>query len=305
MRAVESSGRGRKTDAAILAVLLVIVLQIAGFGVGWPQQAQPGMDEERARQQEIYHSRGAKVPDGYVTYRAFSDYVQLLPSGFCDTLGSLGSSDRWLDIGAGNGQAILDYYSGAANAAPDRKCSGARGKARAVAISIEDRRTDQWRQQVARLDDDRIRYLFGKTLRHYSLEELGKFQIITDVYGGFSYTEDLSLFLQKVLSFLAVDGIFYTVAQNVSLEAATDKAGDDYQTKLVDTAGRNVKLCSWLKKTTCVKVLCESKSDWDSPSELIHVQKVCSDVSVPRMKLLQFQAGNPPARRFQLEPPDR
>jgi hypothetical protein len=51
-----------------------------------------------------------------------------------------------------------------------------------------------------------------------------------------------------------------------------------------------------------VKVVCESKSDWDSPSELINVRKVCSDVAVPRMKLLQYQAGNPPARRFQLEP---
>ena len=253
------------------------------------------------KQEEIYRSQGADVPSGYVTNRGLSDYLDLLPSGFCDALGSLGSSDRWLDIGAGSGQAILDYYALEDVAAPGKKCAGAGGKVRAVAMSIEDRRTDKWQQHAARLGDDRIRYLTGKRLRHYSPEEVGKFQIITDVYGGFSYTEDLSVFLETVLRLLEIDGVFYTIVQNVHLEASKDNPNTGYQTELVDAGGRGVKVCSWLKKTICVKVVCESKSDWDSPSELINIRKVCSDVSVPRMKLLQYQAGNPPGRRFQLE----
>ncbi len=168
-------------------------------------------------------------------------------------------------------------------------------------MSIEDRRTDKWQQHAARLGDDRIRYLSGKRLRYYSPEEIGKFQIITDVYGGFSYTEDLSVFLETVLSLLDIDGAFYTIVQNVHLEASKDNPTKGYQTELVDAGGRGVKVCSWLKKTTCAKVVCESKSDWDSPSELINIRKVCSDVSVPRMKLLKYEAGNPPGRRFQLE----
>ena len=120
--------------------------------------------------------------------------------------------------------------------------------------------------------------------------------------GGFSYTEDLSQFLEKVLSLLEVGGVFYTIVQSVHLEDGKDKPTTWYQTELVDAAGRDVKVCSWLKKTTCVKVGCESKSDWDAPTELINIRKVCSDVSVPRMKLLKFEAGNPPGRRFQLEP---
>jgi len=38
-------------------------------------------------------------------------------------------------------------------------------------------------------------------------------------------------------------------------------------------------------------ILGHSKSDWDTPTELINIQKVCSDVSVPRSKLLKFEAG--------------
>ena len=303
MRTVKSSVKGWKTAAARLAVVIVIVVQALGLGAcSLREPAQPRINEEFTKQEKIYRSQGADVPSGYITGRELSDYAGLLTSGFCDALGRLGSSDRWLDIGAGDGQAILDYYALEDDAAPAQKCARSFSKARAVAMSIEDRRTDKWRQQAAIFGGDRLRYLSGKRLRNYSGEELGKFQIITDVYGGFSYTEDLSQFLEKVLSLLETGGVFYTMVQSVHLEDGKDKLNSSYQTELVDAAGRDVKVCSWLKKTTCVKVGCESKSDWDAPTELINIQKVCSDVSVPRMKLLKFEAGYPPGRRFQLEP---
>jgi len=296
MRSVKSRVRSWNTVGVRLTVLCVVLLQAR---VGWSQEpAQPRIDEEFAKQEKIYRRQGA---GSYTANRGLANYAEVLPSGFCDALGRLGSSDRWLDIGAGEGQAALDYYAPQGDAAPE-KCGRSGPKARVVAISIEDRRTDKWKRQAASLGDDRMRYLSGKRLSQYSLEELGKFQIITDVYGGFSYTENLSRFLETVLSLLEPGGAFYTLVQGVHLENGKDKPGSWYQTELVDAAGRDVKVCSWLKKTTCVKVGCESNSDWDSPTEMINIRKVCSDVSVPRMKLLKYEAGNPPGRRFQLEP---
>ena len=301
MRSVKSSGKGWRTATTGLAVL--IVLQALGPGAVWPQEpAQPRLDEEFTKQEKIYRSRGADVPRGYVTGRGLSDYADLLPTGFCDELGRLGSSDRWLDIGAGAGEAILDYYAPEGDAAPAQKCGRSVEKARAVAMSIEDRRTDRWREQAASLGDDRIRYLSGKRLRQYSPGELGKFQIITDVFGGFSYTEDLSQFVQKALSLLETGGAFYTLVPGVHLENAKDKLGILYLTELEDAAGRAEKVCSWLKQIACVQVTCESKGDWKRPTELINIRKVCSDVSVPRLKLWEFEAGYPPARRFQVDP---
>jgi len=300
MRSVESSVKGWKSAATRLAVLIVIVLQALGLGACSLQEpAQPWI-EEIAKQEKIYRSRGADVPSGYVTGRALWHYAELLPTGFCDALGRLGSSDRWLDIGAGEGRAILDYYAPKGDPPSGEKCARSVSKARAVAMSIEDRRTDKWREQAANLGDDRIRYLTGKSLRHYSVEELGKFQIITDVFGGFTYTADLSRFVDKVLSLLEVGGVFYTLVPGVHLEGG-DKLGTWYLTELEDAAGRPEKVCSWLKKCTCAKVTCESKSDWKRPTELINIRKVCSDTSVPRMKLVEFKAGYPPDRRFQLD----
>jgi SAM-dependent methyltransferase len=297
MISVKLSAKWWKIPAAPLVV--VIVMAVQSLGAGWIQEpVQPRIDEEFTKQEKIYRRRGA---GSYTANRGLLRYAEVLPTGFCDTLGGLGRSDRWLDIGAGEGQAILDYYAPQADAATE-KCRGSGPKAHAVAISIEDRRTDKWQNRAASLGDDRIRYLSGKRLSQYSFEELGKFQLITDVYGGFTYTENLSRFVDKVLRLLEIGGAFYTVLPAVHLEDGTDKLGTWYKTELVDAASRPITVCSWLKQTPCTKVTCESKSDWDEPTQLIKIHKVCSGVSVPRTNLVEYMAGTPPGRRFQLEP---
>jgi TPR repeat protein len=294
-----SSFQAWKTAVSCAVVLIVLPVFT---GAAWPQEAaQPPIDKEIERQEKIYSRTGADVPRGYITNRGLSLYAELLPSGFCDALGRLGSSDRWLDIGAGEGQAILDYSAPEGSAAPGGKCVRPGDKARAVAISIEDRRTDAWKQLAARLGEERLRYLAGKRLRQYSREELGKFQVITDVFGGFTYTEDLPGFVDRVLGLLDIGGSFYTLLPGVRLEDGSDTPGSRYLTELEDGAGRSENVCSWLKRTSCVQVQCESKSGWDRPTELINIRKVCSDTSVPRMKLLDFEAGYPPRRHFQFD----
>jgi len=293
---VKLSTKAWNTTAARLAV--VIVMAVQSLGASWVQEpVQPRIDEEFIKQEKIYHRQGT---GSYVANRGLSDYAEVLPADFCDALGSLGSSDRWLDIGAGEGQAILDYYAPRDDAASAEMCGGSGPKARAVAISIEDRRTEKWRQQAASLGDDRLRYLSGKRLSQYSSEELGKFQIITDVYGGFTYTENLSRFIEKALGLLEIGGAVYTVLPSVHLEDGTDKLGTWYKTELVDAASRPVKVCSWLRQTTCAKITCESKTDWDEPTQLIKIRKICSDVAVPQTNLVEYMAGAPPSRRFQL-----
>ena len=103
---------------AVTQTAALIVLQ-AGPGAAWsgePAQARAG--DEIAKQESIYRSRGAAVPRGYVTDRTLADYEELLSAGFGDALGKLGATERWLDVGAGGGEAILDYYARAYDTAP-------------------------------------------------------------------------------------------------------------------------------------------------------------------------------------------
>lgn len=265
-------------------------------------------EDEAAKQARIYQSRGESRPEGYVVGRSLLAYSTVLPREFLESLSALGLEDRWLDIGAGQGRAILDYHT----SKYDVMLRGPRAtgrKARATAMSIEDRRTPQWHEVASALGAKQIDYVHGKPLRLVSPEELsineyGRFDVITDVFGGFSYTRTLSLFMEKALGLLDVDGTFYTVLQDVRAhdrESRPFYAGSPFLTELVDAAGGEMKVCAWLKSITCVEVVCEGK-EATPPAEMYRVRKTCDAVGVPKLELIHFQAGTPPERRFRALP---
>ena len=155
------------------SLLIVIFLQALGLGAVLATGTRSTADRRGNRK------AGKNLPQ---PGRRRSQRLRHRPSalGLCGTsslrllrrarqAGQLGSMAGYR---SGRGQAILDYYAPEDDAAPAEKCARSAAKARAVAMSIEDRRTDKWRQQAASLGDDRIRYLSGKRLRNYSVEEL-------------------------------------------------------------------------------------------------------------------------------------
>lgn len=268
--------------------------------------AKSAFGEEISKQESIYQSKGEQVPEGYTIGRSLADYAHALPADFDFALARLGPQDRWLDIGAGMGEAILDYYT------PDYDLAHLEGwerrgrKAQSIAMSIEDRRTLRWQQEAARLGAGKIEYVFDRRLREYSLEELGQFQVITDVIGGFSYTENLSLFVEKVLGFLDLYGNFFTVLQDVHSEDGANRphyAGASFLTEIANTEGAEVRVCAWLKSITCVQVSCEFKATWKPQIEAFRIRKVCNDVKVPALDPVHYLAGTPPERRFRLNTP--
>ena len=131
------------------------------------------------------------------------------------------------------------------------------------------------------------------------MKELGQFQLISDVIGGFSYTTTLSMFIERVLSLLEVNGNFYTVLQDVHAEDGSNKPyyeGSGFLTEIARADGSELKVCPWLKSITCVEVTCELKSKWQPPIEVYRIHKTCSDVKVPALSTIFYQAGTPPKR---------
>lgn len=296
----------RKAVIAAAAIRLPAVVTGALL-FGLPVMAQspaPALKEELSAQRGIYQSRGEVVPVEYVTDRSLISYTFSLLPAFDRSLAELGPADRWLDIGAGEGQAILDYY-GERYDAMHREGQAQRGsKARAVAVSIEDRRTAEWHQTAARLPPGKIQYLFGKPLREYPAAELGTFRLITDVYGGFSYTPNLSGFMEKVLATLETGGHFYSLLIDVHPERWVNRPASprsSFQTEIIDARGSELKICAWLRRISCVAVTCEQESKLETPIELYQIRKTCDEVRVPALKPVHFRAGTPPARRFQMD----
>jgi len=279
-----------------LAALFILNLLFAG-SAGAAQTDPEKFDAERSKQQQIYLSRGELRPEGYVIDRTLEAYSDALSPDFEQVLASLGPNDRWLDIGAGSGLAILDYFdAGDAWRAKHTKAS-------AVALSIEDRRTQRWYDLTAILGADQIRYLFNRRFGQYAPDELGRFKLISDVVGGFSYTENVSEFMGKVLNLLQLNGSFFTILQDVHGESGNNPPfykGAPFLTRIENPDGSELKVCSWLKSIDCVEVTCELKTRWKPPIETYRVRKTCDGVKVPELAPIHFEAGTPPERSFQL-----
>ena len=285
--------------ACAVVLLLVQPLIVA---TAFPAPADQRFENEVSRQKAIYESKGEDVPSGYVIDRSLLSYAFTLPAEFSRTLTELQPRHRWLDIGAGEGRAVLDYQT----SKYDAMLRSRDGKARAVAMSIEDRRTRQWHEVAATLKPGQIEYLAGRRFREYAPDDLGKFELITDVLGGFSYTRYLSSFVEQALGLLQPGGTLYTLLQDVRSEEGTNRPyypDARFLTEIVQRDGSELGVCSWLKRITCVEVTCEHKPASTPPIEVYRVRKVCDGVNVPPLELVHFEAGTPPERGFRLVTP--
>ncbi len=287
----------------VLYIILVLVLHAVGAGVAHAQSSEsPAFKDEVAKQEEIYRSRGVLTPEGYKVDRSLVSYTITLPAEFDAALANLGPEQRWLDVGAGSGRAVLDYYTSKYDIMHVEGRERRGRKAQAVALSIEDRRDHIWAQNAPGLGDQ-VQYLFTKRLREYSLAELGRFNLISDVLGAFSYAVELSAYMKKVLDFLDLNASFYTVLQDVHLEKGANRPyyeGSPFLTEILKPDGSELRICSWLKSIKCVEVLCEPKTNFAPPLEAYRVRKVCNDVAVPGLQPVSYEAGTPPQRRYRL-----
>jgi len=259
--------------------------------------------EEIGKQNQIYQSRGMERPEGYVIDRSLLTYAFAFPEAFKKSLAMLRPTDRWLDIGAGEARAVTDYARAEYEAMYKAFGPLHPQKAQVVAMSIEDRRTHEWHETAASVGPGRMEYLFGRPLSAYSPAELGKYRLVTDLMGGLSYSTRLSLFMERTLGLLEVDGDFFGTLADVHAEQAENKPhypGSPYLTEIVTPEGAPVKLCSWLKQISCVEVSCGFRGDWTPAIEVYHVRKTCEQVKVPALEPVHFLAGTPPERRFRL-----
>ena len=292
-----------------IGLTALLIAQTLCLGTAPSQAADTSkLQEEISKQEAIYQGRGEQLLKGYVIDRTLASYAETLPAEFERSLATLGPQDRWLDIGAGEGKAILDYYAARSDAPQTQAQQPPGGKASCVAISIEDRRTAEWYQTAASLEAQKIQYFSGRRLGEYAPEELGRFQIVTDVIGGFSYTSNLAPFMEKALAILAPGGSFYTVLQDVRSEDGSNKPhyeGSPYLTEIKAADGAEIKVCTWLKKIGCAQVTCQLRTEWVPPIEVYHIRKVCEDIEVPALVPLHYEAGTPPERRFQLKEPSQ
>jgi hypothetical protein len=266
--------------------LLRSVVAIAiGLLVGSPSFGQDRKQEEIKRTDE-------RIQKGdYHTGRDGHEYERYLGPEFARKKRELTENQRWLDAGAGQGKAVLDHAYNADGAS-------------VVGISVEDRRLPLLDRMIRERGADRVNYLAGKKLEQYDKSELGEFDLISDVYGAFSYAQQLDDVVEKVGELLKVGGSYYTLSQNQtkSMDRATGQWNSYYALSIIDRSGKKyLSIADWLNQGTCIRARQSSENlDRQVHFQRIIVEKTCEFFRVPELELTAWLDGGPPVRVYQI-----
>lgn len=144
--------------------------------------------------------RGLDFYSGYFSELRVA-WTNLLPLN--EFIKNLKPHQRWIDIGAGEAKAAGDYFN--------RVFTG--NFAHVVAVTVE-----AYRPQIRADAQNRFQYLTGRYFEDIPNEELGVFDVATDIHGAVAYSTRLSEVFQKAGEVLKKgSGLFFTILRRTRI----------------------------------------------------------------------------------------
>lgn len=138
-------------------------------------------------------------------------YVRNLGAAFEKALQGLGPEQTWLDAGAGKGFAMLQYYKGSIYA--DRQVEFDPSKARLIALNAKTPEDARGVEELGVLPRDRFQYV-EDYVEKINPGKIGQVDLITDVFGPFSYSTDIKTILEKYWAILKENGDLFLYFNN-------------------------------------------------------------------------------------------
>ena len=197
--------------------------------------------------------------NAFVTSRTLGEYGIYSAREFKSFLETLGPGSHWLDAGAGKGHAIAQYV--------ERNPAGAR----VTGVVYSGKRPKN--------APDQLRYLSGRYIEDIPDEELGRADLITDLFGPGSYSTRISEVLNKYLRILTPGGrAFVTLTSEAT----------------VTVNGRSTTLLGYLLSLSPppgIEITHEG-------STLIIRKAAETGFQIPTLELTRVESGAPPYRWF-------
>ncbi len=159
------------------------------------------------------------LKNSYNVGRGLKDYITNFGEAFETRLLGLSSHGRWLDAGAGEALALRQYMA-------LRKTDAAQ----VVAVAVK---------KPEHVPNEGYSYFEGRYVEEIPARELGRFEIITDVYGPLFYSSRADLVLAKYLEILKPEGSIFISGYYGA------KSRDNL--RIVSPRGETLDLIEWLK----------------------------------------------------------
>lgn len=223
----------------------------------------------------------------FVVSRGLDNYMQTFGLRFEKWLENLSPDQVWIDFGAGSREAVINYLIEFGSRA-----------AKVYALDFVKPKLDNlW--QIAESElvaKSKLVNLTGKLVEDYSATEIPKFDIATDLYGPISYTENITLVLQRYLDSFRSNSssLFVKTSYAFGLESRVGMSFRDTGTYIFTLSGEMISLTTWISRIEGVKLNISSKLNGS-----FILQKIKSEVIVPELEFVSSYAyGMPPVRIF-------
>ncbi len=275
------------------------------------------------RQYEVERPLVTYMRELIVREQVYEPHFQVFNHTFTDDLYALKPNELWIDLGCGEGQAIIDAYSKLSHfksamknsryLIENRPISEAQYLFEKLGIYPSTPKTSstpryqEWAHEFLKFlnrpnkekpraigvtyemkrkvpKNDKYEFKTGKLFSEYASSEFKNAKLITDFYGVNSYTKDLNGYLKKVFEILEVDGKIYI------------KNSHTYVHKKKKLFRKNPdepqSLANWLAENAKgIKV-------HDTGALTFMLEKTDEIVEIPTLKLLEFKEGKPPTRTY-------
>ncbi len=248
------------------------------------------------------------VNNDFTVSRRLMTYSMQMPFVHTPTLQKmveqLPPQSTWIDMGAGSGRALADGLTQNDNIA------------KGIAIS--------YRRPLDTVDEsalgDRFKYLDGDYVENMSLDGrldhyVGKVDLITDMFGPLSYTEDFARVLQVYIDLLKTDGemTFNLLSEtNFKIVSGEFVVTEPKTGNTVIENGHVLRegLIAWLSNIPGLEVKEIVDYEFSQPSDSqgkfersigIKIRKINSDVRVPQnLRMRNYEPASPPIRIFEV-----
>jgi SAM-dependent methyltransferase len=196
-------------------------------------------------------------------------YETAFNSKFIKDITALKPDQHWVDLGAGEALAMMEYLI-------------LKGNQAAHTTAINYQAPANYVYRWSNFNDNLIkkhRMLQGEDFLEMNAGAIGAADIITDVFGVMAYTPAFDVALSKVLELLKPSGRFYMVLTSSSFESQPSLGYFDITQYLDLIAGIRYEMVN-------------------HSSVLIY--KTGEPIRIPSLKLLGFEAHTPPTRHYRI-----
>lgn len=219
----------------------------------------------------------------FISDRRLIMYTKLLP-GLKERITQATEDHHWIDLGAGNGRAIFDYYS------------LSNGQARVTAISYSESAFKG--SNKTKLTDEQIskfRFLNRKLFEEIPLDHLEPADTISDLFGVITYAPDLKLVLSKALGLLKPNGLLFIYnGMNSSKPVTSLQAMDGSKGNIGDYLSRSRNL-----EVTVIKY--SRGLYFQEEAYLIRKIGEFNPSDLPDLELVKYDdGGRPPSRIYNI-----